>query len=319
MPVLFPNDYRKPAFLLNPHLETIIPNTLRRIKHVDYQRERFRTSDDDFMLLDWLRQGASRLIILAHGLEGHSGKSYMKGLARIFYRRGWDVLAWNCRSCGGEMNKQVKLYHHGEISDLAELIKFVTRKNEYEKIALAGVSMGGSIILKYLGEMGNSIHEKIKGAVAISTPCDLAASERQLRKPINSIYRRRFFKKLWQKINQKAQLFLPEALEKLKYAQTFTDLHKIFTMPVYGFSSEDEFYRQGSAINFLPSIKVPSLIINAQNDPMLAGDCYPVQLAQKLEHIFLEIPAYGGHAGFLKIGEGPTWSELRASRFINSL
>lgn len=319
MPVYFPQDYRRPAFLLNAHLETIVPNTMRRIKHVKYERERFTTADDDFLLLDWLRQDSDKLILLAHGLEGHSEKPYMKGLARIFYRRGWDVLAWNCRSCGGEMNKQLKLYHHGETNDLSELVNHIITNFSYKKIAMAGVSMGGSIILKYLGEMGDSVHSSIKGAVAISTPCDLAASEKQLKKPINSIYRRRFFKKLWQKINLKAQQFLPEALEKLKSARTFTELHNFFTMPVYGFQSEEDFYRQGSAVNFIPGIKIPALIINAENDPMLAGNCYPVSMVQKMENIFLEIPSFGGHAGFMKIGEGPTWSELRASRFINSL
>ncbi|MFW5759723.1 MAG: YheT family hydrolase [Cyclobacteriaceae bacterium] len=319
MPVHFPNDYRPPAFLLNPHLETIVANTLRKVNHVIYQREKFYTSDDDFLLLDWMKHGSNKLIVLAHGLEGNSEKPYMKGLARIFYRRGWDVLAWNCRSCGGEMNQQVKLYHHGEISDLSELMDYITTNFTYEKIAMAGVSMGGSIILKYLGVMGSRINSLIKAAVAISTPCDLADSEKQLRKPANAIYRQRFFKKLWHKIHWKAQQFIPEALEKLKSAHTFTDLHHIFTLPVYGFSSEKEFYQQGSAINFLSNVEVPTLIINAQNDPMLFGNCYPINLVQKLEHIFLEIPAYGGHAGFLKAGDGPTWSELRASRFINSL
>lgn len=318
MPVFFPNDYQKPTYLLNAHLETIVPNAFRNVSHVNYQREKFSTKDDDFILLDWLRQGANKLIILAHGLEGNSHKPYMKGLARIFYQRGWDVLAWNCRSCGGEMNKQVKLYHHGDTGDLSELLDHITSKMPYHEIALAGVSMGGSVILKYLGEMGENVHSKIKRAVAISTPCDLAASEQLLRKPVNAIYRRRFFKKLWQKINFKAQQFMPEISKKLETARTFTDLHRYFTLPVYGFKSEQEFYEQGSAKNFLQQIKIPSLIINAQNDPMLAGDCYPVNLVRNLEHVFLEIPAYGGHAGFLKSGIGPTWCELRASRFINS-
>jgi len=319
MPLISGSKFKRPGLLINGHLETIVPNTLRKVDHVDYSRERFTTADQDFFLLDWIKQGADKLVVLTHGLEGHSEKPYMKGLARIFSRRGWDVLAWNCRSCGGEMNNQLKLYHHGDIADLNELVNYLNEKYSYRKIALAGVSMGGSIILKYLGEMENSLPNNVKGAVAISTPCDLAASERMLRKPVNAIYRRRFFKKLWQKTLIKSQQFLPEAIQQLKRARTFSDLHRWFTMPVYGFKSEDEFYQQGSAKNFLHRIKVPSLILNALNDPMLADDCYPVKIAEQLEHVFLEIPRFGGHAGFMQKGEGPCWSELRASAFINSL
>ncbi len=315
MPLLENSGYRPPFYLFDKHLETIVPNAFRRVDNVPYQRERFTTSDKDFFLLDWLKKSSDKLVVLAHGLEGDSNRRYMKGMATFFHSRNWDVLAWNCRSCGGEMNHLPRMYHHGETSDFTELMDFVTSIEKYKSIALVGFSMGGSIILKYLGIV-KKLPSKIKAAVAISTPCNLKDSMLEVQKPSNRIYYKRFLKSLIQKLHKKVDIF-PDLKHKIDKIRTFDDIHEHYTTPVYGFIDTDDFYKQASACNFLDEIKVPTLIINAQNDPILPASCSPVQIAKSHSYVHLETPSRGGHVGFTLQGQSVTWGEVKAFEFVN--
>lgn len=143
MPVLKNSTYRPSPLLINGHLETIAPALFRKVTGVHYERERLVLLDDDFVDLDWLDNGSRNLVVLTHGLEGSSDRQYMAGMARMFFEQKWDVLAWNCRSCSGEMNKALRMYHHGEIGDFGEVIDHALATKDYEKIALVGFSMGG--------------------------------------------------------------------------------------------------------------------------------------------------------------------------------
>jgi predicted alpha/beta-fold hydrolase len=151
---LIESTYARPWYMVHPHVETVYPNRFRPAPRHDYIRERMELEDGDFMDLDWLRQAQpgpkKRLALLAHGLEGDSNRPYVRGMAQTFYSEGWDVLAWNCRSCSGEINRNFCLYHHGVSHDLEEVIEAV--KDDYDEISLIGFSMGGAIILKYLGK-----------------------------------------------------------------------------------------------------------------------------------------------------------------------
>lgn len=316
MPLVKSSSYQAPPYLLNPHLETIIPQVFRRINGLSFQRERFVTSDEDFLELDWLRHRRSdRLLILFHGLEGNSRRVYMKGMAQYFFSKGWDVLAWNCRSCGGSMNKNVKLYHHGEIEDFTELINYVLAKYEYKRISLVGFSMGGSIILKYLGKLGTSIPRAINSAVAISAPLNLKSSVIEIMKKGNRFYHNRFLKKIRQKVLQKSLKF-PELRRYISEIRSFADLHEMYIVPVYGFKDENHYFEEASAVNFIKNIQIPTLILNAKNDPMLGPECYPYSLVSSLDQVFLEAPSRGGHVGFMMHRKSYTWAELRSWQFI---
>ncbi|UHG91487.1 YheT family hydrolase [Spirosoma oryzicola] len=316
MPLLKSVYSGSPAYLYNGHLQTIIPSLTRNVTGVTYERERLTLADDDFIDLDWIDAGKKRLVILTHGLEGDSRRQYMLGTSRLFSRHGFDVLAWNCRSCSGEMNRAFRLYNHGEIGDIGEVINHALRTKSYEEIVLVGYSMGGNIILKYLGVHAKHAPDVIKRGVAISAPTDLGASAALLDRTSNRFYRNRFMKKLIAKLNQKADLF-PGRLDmtKLKQVKQWRDFDDFFSAPVNGYHDANDFYNQASAVNYMADIAVPALLLNAKNDPLLSAECSPGWLAENHPSIFLETPATGGHVGFMVANDIYTYAERRALAF----
>nr|WP_293836487.1 alpha/beta fold hydrolase [uncultured Arsenicibacter sp.] len=322
MPVIASSYSGPPRYLYNGHLQTVVPSMFRKVPGVSYERERLTLSDGDFIDIDWLEQRATatrprKLVILTHGLEGDSGRHYIRGTAKLFAQQGYDVLAWNCRSCSGEMNKAFRLYNHGEIGDIGELIHHALRTKAYEKVVMVGYSMGGNITLKYLGVHGQEAPDVIQGAVAVSSPCDLMASAKLLDLPANKLYRNRFMKKLLTKIQQKADLF-PGKLDMQKVADVvlWRDFDNFFSAPLNGYRDADDFYEQASAINFMPGITRPVLVLNAQNDPILSPECAAIDLAQSHPMIFAETPRTGGHVGFLAYRDPHTYAERRALAFL---
>jgi len=203
MPII-PSTFKAPFLLRNGHAQTILPVLLPRHVPAEFVRERLELPDGDFLDLDWLRPGANRLAILAHGLEGSSTQQYIRGLAATLAADGWDALAWNFRGCSGEPNRLPRAYHSGETEDLRAVI--VRAARDYPTLALVGFSLGGNVILKYLGEAPP--HASIRTAAAICAPIDLAACARQLdQHPSNRLYLRRFIVSLVEKIEAKATLF----------------------------------------------------------------------------------------------------------------
>ena len=318
MPVLPAPPLKPPRFLFNSHLQTIVPSLFRRITFAATSRERIHTTDGDFLDLDWFMQGAEKLVILSHGLEGDSQRPYMKGMAKNLFSAGFDVLAWNYRGCSGEINKALRSYHSGATDDLEVVIKHVLGKEKYKNMHLAGFSLGGNLTLKYLGEKGKEIYPEIKSAVAISVPCDLLASARKLGTRNNFIYQRRFLKSLRNKVRQKQNLFPEESwLRDNRQLHDFFAFDNFYTAPVHGFANAEEYYKACSSKFFLKNITVPALILNAANDPFLTPDCFPVKEASHSDFLFLEIPEQGGHVGFcVNFGNDEYYSENRALEFI---
>ncbi len=320
MPIIQKSKYKGPPFYqYNGHLQTIMPAILRKVKGIDYERERFTLSDGDFVDLDWIDKGSNNLVFLSHGLEGNSQRHYMKGMAKIFARQSWDVVAWNCRSCSGEMNLKPRLYNHGEIGDIKEVIEHIISKKNYEKIVLIGFSMGGNIILKYLGVHGKKIPPQLYKALAFSSPIDLKGSANLLNFPEAKFYKTRFLKMLKAKMEIKAQqyphLINMDNFDKIKRWQDFDDY---FTAPLNGYKDAEDFYYEGSPQNFMEEINIPTLLVNAKNDPILSPESFPFELCEKHENVFLEAPKRGGHVGFSYFGKSFAWSEYRALEFVNS-
>lgn len=316
MPLIKESSYKPPFYLKNGHLATIIPNMLRKVNGVDYQRERIDTSDGDFLDLDWIRNKGQKLVIISHGLEGSSDRQYIRGAAKSFSNNGWDVLAWNCRSCSGELNGKPRLYHHAATEDLSDVIDSVI--NKYEVITLVGYSLGGSLILKYLGETGQKVDPRIKAAAVFSVPCDLKSSALELSKPKNRYYLKRFLKKLGKKIKAKSNQFPGiisyDGFDKIT---SFYEFDARYTAPLHGFRDADHFYQVASSKNYLAGLSTPILLVNAKNDPFLNEKCCPVEFAESSKHLFLEMPKYGGHVGFTsKRGNNASWSETRALEFF---
>lgn len=330
MPLLAPSSYQPPAHLRSAHLQTILPSVLRRVT-VPYSRERIETPDDDFLDLDWawslldnvpLTKTAGNnppLVILSHGLEGDSRRPYLAGMVRHLTRHGFDCLAWNFRSCSGEMNRQARFYHVGETGDLDLVISHAVQKG-YGHIHLIGFSMGGNITLKYLGERGNErLHPAIKRAVTFSVPLDVMHSSRRLEAWDSMIYNLRFSRALKRKVLEKAGA-MPDQVTAagLRHVRTVREFDGLFTAPMHGFRDAEDYYQQSSALPFLAAISVPALIISAKNDPFLSPECFPEALARELPNVYMEFPSQGGHCGFppADVRNGMYWSEERALAFL---
>jgi predicted alpha/beta-fold hydrolase len=255
------------------------------------------------------------LLVISHGLEGNSSRSYVLGMAKEALSKGFDVLAWNYRGCGAQLNRKAIFYHSGATYDLDTIIRYASPG--YTEIALIGFSLGGNLTLKYLGEKRDR-DPKIKGAVAISVPLDLGGACDQISKSAFGLYTRRFLKSLQLKIEKKSSLFPNEfPMEKFASIRSLRDFDNTFTGPLHGFHDAEEYYQINSALQFLPDIEVPSLVLNAQNDPFLSPSCYPRQLAQQLDQVHFEFPIHGGHVGFMRSDSSqPFYSETRAVEFI---
>ncbi|MEX2595042.1 MAG: alpha/beta fold hydrolase [Anditalea sp.] len=317
MPIITDNIFDTHRLLFNGHLQTIVPALFRKPVLLPFKRERISTPDDDFLDLDWLRQGAKKLIIISHGLEGNSLRPYMIGMAKEFFNKKYDVLTWNFRGCSGEINKKSIFYHSGATYDLDTVIQHAAKA--YDEVNLIGFSLGGNLTLKYLGEYW-PLHPKIRKATVISVPLHLESSSIKLSTGENRIYARRFLKTLKEKVIKKAVQF-PDQINTmvLKQLKTVYDFDNHYTGPLHGFKNARDYYEKCSSLYFLKSIKTPTLIFNAQNDPFLSTQCFPVKMGKELENVYMEFPRFGGHVGFSPRGsKGIYWSEKRAFEFIDS-
>ncbi|HCR36953.1 MAG TPA: alpha/beta hydrolase, partial [Opitutae bacterium] len=305
--------YRAPFLLRNAHVQTVLPSIMRRKLSVPYVRERLELDDGDFIDLDWLRSGASELVVLCHGLESSTRATYMQGMARVFYRAGLDVCAMNMRGCSGEENRLPRSYHSGATEDLQALLEHAAGLDRYQSVVLIGFSLGGNLILKYLGE-GRATPLPVGSAVAISVPCDLASSARRLESRDCQFYMRRFARELEAKYARKVARF-PEHFEAWPrgIVRSFSQFDAWYTAPAHGFCSAEDYWEKSSARGYLGGIEVPTLLINALDDPFLSEDCYPEVEAKKSRYLYLEMPASGGHVGFVTLGKQQGyWHEQRS-------
>lgn len=319
MPIIVPSSYAPPWLLANGHVQTLLPALFRTVRGVAYRRERIATPDGDFLDWDWAETGAPRLAVIAHGLEGDSKRAYALGMVKALARNGWDAVVWNARGCSGEPNRVLRFTHSGATEDLQTVLSHLLDTRDYEEVALVGFNLGGNLTLKYLGERGRELDSRIRKAVAFSVPCDLASSSRQLAGVANQIYMRRFLSSLRQKIRAKMEV-LPGKLDDRGYERlrTFKDFDDRYTAPIHGFADAEDYWRQCSCRPALKNIPIPTLLINARNDPFLAEPCFPIAEAEANPNLHLEMPTSGGHVGFISFNHrGEYWSESRAVSFLN--
>ncbi len=318
MPVL-KSTYKPPLIFRNYHFSTIYASMLRNVPSINQSRERLELEDGDFIDIDWSldeEKSSNKLVVILHGLEGNSQRPYIKGMARHFLGDGWDAAAVNLRGCSGEINRLYRSYNAGASEDLHAVLEQIIHAKTYHKIALVGFSLGGNLMLKYLGE-GNRIPKEVQAAVAISTPCDLYQSLKRLEEPKNFLYSRRFVKKLKTQLYLRSSKF-PENLSAsdISRCKSLYAIDELYTGKAHGFKNAKDYYEKSSALNFIPDIRVPSLLINAKNDAFLSANSSPKDMAGNNKFFFLETPEYGGHVGFIQ-KENITYAEKRALEFLN--
>ena len=319
MPIVEPSTYKNPWWLPGGHLQTIAPALLRRPRLITKERERLELADGDFIDLDWQREGRDKLAILSHGLEGSSRAIYIQAMADTLWNEGWDVLAWNCRSCSGEINRLPRFYHSGVSEDLHMVLEHALATHPSTQVYLVGFSLGGNITLKLLGELGENTPARLHGAVAFSVPCDLASSSKRLESWLNrKLYMRRFIRPLLEKVENKRPHHpqIPEITSGLKM-ETFQQFDDHFTAPLHGFQNAEDYWKRSSSRAFLPAIRIPTLLVQADNDPFLAEPCYPYSEARESDTFHLEVTRGGGHVGFGNPWQKRHWSESRVVEFFN--
>tara|TARA_B100000497_G_scaffold113799_1_gene135885 strand:- start:14 stop:769 length:756 start_codon:yes stop_codon:yes gene_type:complete len=242
-------------------------------------------------------------------------------MARALKAEGWDVLAWNFRGCSGEPNRLLRSYHSGATGELQIVLDHILATTPYAAVSLVGFSLGGNLTLKYIGDLGAAIDQRICGVVGVSVPCDLASSAKQLERRENRVYMARFMRTLREKVREKAARF-PGALdlEDLDAMLTFAEFDDRYTGPIHGFAGANDYWAKSSCLPVLGEIKVPTLLINAQDDPFLTLKCFPHEAALANPCLNLETPKHGGHLGFVSFGgEGFYWSEQRAIAFLENV
>ena len=317
MPII-ESSYRAPFPFRGPHLTTILAKLVRAVKPLKYIRERISTHDYDFIDLDFVKNSHTRIAVLVHGLEGGSDSTYMVGMATELGLKGCDTVCVNMRGCSGEINKSFGSYHSGKTDDLGLVIDHVSK--DYSEIIIIGFSLGGNQVLKYLGESGHSLSEKIKIGIAVSTPCDLEGSAMELKKLKNKIYLQSFLKSMKLKANQKKAQHPSKKLdiEAINVTKDFHEFDNLFTAPVHGFLDAKDYWKKSSSKQFVSQINIPTLLVNAKNDSFLSASCYPISEAKNNPNFFLEMPKNGGHLGFLTwpAFKGVSWLEGRVVDFI---
>ncbi len=319
MPNIPVSSYRpRFPFTLN-HVATIYASKCRPSPGVAYVRERIDTPDGDFLDLDWSRVGSSRLAVISHGLEGNARRCYTSGAALALNQAGWDCLNLNFRGCSGEPNRTARFYHSGTTDDLHTALTHALKTGGYATAGLVGFSIGGNQTLKYLGENPELVPPQVRCAVVFSVPCELVTAATVMARPANRIYMRYFMRTLVPKVREKAARF-PELginLEGIDAIKVFPDFDDRYTAPLHGFSSALDYYRRSSSLQFLDSIKLPTLLVNAKDDPFLSASCYPVNIAADNPFLYFESPAHGGHVGFVPRRGKAYWSESRLVSFFS--
>ncbi|MDC7994847.1 YheT family hydrolase [Altibacter sp. HG106] len=312
---LVPSTYQPPLPFRNAHFATIFSAKLRRAPTLIQERERLQLPDGDFIDMDWsYGTDARHLALLLHGLEGNAQRPYIRGQAHHLNRKGIDVVAVNFRGCSGTPNKRFESYNAGKTDDLEWVIQHILKVKNYQRISLIGFSLGGNMVLKYLGE-GRTLHKQLYRAAAISTPLDLHGSLQALNQFHNIVYRKTFLKYLRKKYRQKQQAFPNQITVAPRHIKTLIDFDEHYTAPAHGFSSALAYYNKSSSMHYLSNITLPVYLLNAKNDTFLSANCYPTALASQSKNIYLETPLYGGHVGFY----GPQnvyYNERRTTQFL---
>jgi len=302
--------FRPSWYCRNRHLQTILPYLFPAPAHPPYQRQRLELADGDFLDLDRLdANSAIARVILLHGLEGCSQSHYIRALAMQLWHIGFDVIVMNFRGCSGEPNRLPRRYHAADTGDLQTVLSHLTEHATGIPTGLAGFSLGGSIVLKWLAE--HSEQQIVQAGAAISVPFDLAAAADYLNQGVNRIYQFKLLRQLKHNTLQKMrQIEMPFSQVTVCKCRNFRQFDRLVTAPLHGFRDENDYYQQASTRPLLHQITTPTLILHSRDDPFLPTIAIP-RLDELSPAITMPEIHYGGHVGFLaNCRPGQTQSRL---------
>lgn len=300
MPAHSIEPYHAPAWLPGGHLQTIYSNVFICVPDVEYRRERLELADGDFLDFDWV-DGApdAPLVVLFHGLEGSSNSTYARDLMDTVKQKNWNGVVAHFRGTSGEANRLPRAYFAGDSAEIQRMLEHVKSRHLNVPLYAVGISLGGNALLKWLGESGAHASTWVDRAAAVSAPLDLTAAGNALDQGFNrSIYTARFLSTLKQKALEKAALF-PGILdaEAIENATTFREFDTLVTARLHGFRDAEDYWLKVSSKPWLRSISIPTLVINAKNDPFMPASALPSS-DEVSTAVTLEQPDTGGHASF---------------------
>ena len=305
------------------HLQTLWGKLFRRQPVAPTVLERWDTPDGDFLELYRLvaKPSAPRVLLL-HGLEGSIRSHYAQGLLNEAARRGWGADLLIFRSCGSELNRTRRFYHSGETTDVAFVLERISREFPFAPLGMVGVSLGGNVLLKFLGERGKDLPNGLRGAATISVPFDLARSSKRINRGFSRLYQRFFLGSLRRKAAEKAKRFPDLApVDRIASLATLEDFDNLITGPLHGFADAQDYYARSSSLPYLQAIKLKTLLISAVDDPMLPPEVLDEvrEIAGKNSALEIEFVQNGGHAGFVT-GSVPWrpfyYAEYRVGEFL---
>jgi uncharacterized protein len=313
--------YSPAWWLPGAHAQTLWGKLFRRQSVQPTVIERWDTPDGDFLDIHRLRASSpspsARLVVL-HGLEGTIRSHYAQALLNEAHSRGWAADMLIFRSCGNELNRTRRFYHSGETTDLAFVVGRLLNEFPEQPLVLAGVSLGGNVLLKYLGERGSELPPQVRAAAAVSVPFDLGRSSRYIDRGFSRTYQRHFVRSLRRKTIGKLKRF-PDLvpLERLASIRTMYDFDNIMTAPLHGFRDADDYYARSSSLGWIGRICIPTLLLSAVDDPFLPPAVLDEVRAEAKQNPALELdfPRHGGHAGFIS-GRNPFRPRYYAERRI---
>ena len=314
--------YRSPRWLRGRHAQTVWGALVRLPIRLPLVHERWELPDGDFVDVEILAPPSpdAPVAVVCHGLEGSSRAGYVRGLVRDLGALGVGAVALNFRGCSGELNRLPRFYHSGDTADLAFVVERLVRERPGRPLGLAGFSLGGNVVAKYLGERADAVPPEVRAGAVVSVPFDLALCARNLDGDdlMARVYRGRFLRRLRAKLVAKARTHATLPVDKARIVRTLRDWDHHVTAPLHGFASAEDYYSRSSAGPFLPSVKRPLLILAAEDDPFVPPEALPRAAAAENPLLQLEISREGGHVAFV---HGPPWStrrhaERRAAEFL---
>ncbi|WP_233831959.1 hydrolase [Paraburkholderia sp. ZP32-5] len=315
--------YRAPLWLPNRHVQTIVPSLFARRPAIAFRRERWDTPDGDFIDLDWVSHDSppadtAPLFVLFHGLEGSSGSHYSATLMAAARQYGWHGVVPHFRSCSGPINRLPRFYHLADSNEVDWILRRL-RAAHRGPVFAAGVSLGGNVLLRWLGERREDALPVVSAAAAISTPIDVHAGGRALSQGFGLVYTRSFLKTLKLKADQKLAQF-PGLYDRdaMLASRTMYEFDNVVTAPLHGFRNTDDYWSSATTRPILPHIQVPTLVLNARNDPFLPAEALPSR-HEVSNAVELYQPEHGGHAGFMT-GPFPgriDWLSRRVFGYLN--
>ncbi|KTD33888.1 hydrolase [Legionella israelensis] len=320
--MIIESSFRAPWWLSNPHSQTLYPFLMRSIKAPVDKTERLELADGDFIDLFWAINGLradTPLVLLLHGLGGSIHSKYVAGFMQAFNEHGWRVVLMHFRGASEEPNRLLRAYHSGETSDLSEVLSLLSQREPKTAKAVVGVSLGGNVLLKWLGE--HSKQKFIHAAVAVSVPFQLVKVANRMGYGFARIYQAYLLKSIRSVFERKRLLYkdhVPEPLQNLNKWHCFWTFDDKVTAPLHGFKHAHQYYREASSLPYLCQISTPTLIIHSLDDPFMTPDVVPKE-DEISKDVLFELSQKGGHVGFIGSNHSGTpfyWLDQRIPEFL---